>query len=398
MVLQMNNNQWSKKVNTLYSIMRSYESKLGGGEGTVGTYGSLSETSMQRILDSMALHCSLGIDSIMVDIGAGLGRPLMHALVSPGVKAALGIELDHVKVSKAQVLMQETADEMRRRKLLQIDEAALPRIVCSGVEEVKSLEPGTHAYSFWEGVPVEGRIAFAQLFANSDTLKAVAVVQRALRHDPVEVMKGLGFGSLQLVDKFGVKMSGSRNGFTAYIFKRSQDYLNQLGSQLPRKPRTLDMFVGQLQPYPKRKRKPNRKYEDSRPLSASRRVDNLLKCKQSKLTTHSRPNKFKLVLKSSKVRMKKEIGGKMELEGVQPNPPSSSSTSSVVDLTGFDQDDTVDLIRCDEKEESVEQKADIINQESQGRQQLQQKVELVQEQLIGLIESSQTSNFCLHGI
>lgn len=37
--------------------------------------------------------------------------------------------------------------------------------------QVHSLEPATHAYSFWEGVPLPGKLAFGELFARSRTLK-----------------------------------------------------------------------------------------------------------------------------------------------------------------------------------------------------------------------------------
>lgn len=37
--------------------------------------------------------------------------------------------------------------------------------------QVSSLDPATHAYSFWEGVPIEGKAAFGKLFAASRTLR-----------------------------------------------------------------------------------------------------------------------------------------------------------------------------------------------------------------------------------
>ncbi len=40
--------------------------------------------------------------------------------------------------------------------------------------QVDSLEPATHAYSFWEGVPVSGKKAFGRLFAQSRTLRVSA--------------------------------------------------------------------------------------------------------------------------------------------------------------------------------------------------------------------------------
>ena len=75
---------------------------------------------------------------------------------------------------------------------------------------MKTLDPCTHAYSFWEGVPLDGKAAFGRLFAASRTLRAVAVVQRAMRgqQSPAEVMECLGFGELVLVDSFSVSMSG----------------------------------------------------------------------------------------------------------------------------------------------------------------------------------------------
>ena len=47
--------------------------------------------------------------------------------------------------------------------------------------QVRTLDGCTHAYSFWEGVPVEGKAAFGRLFAASRTMRSVAVVQRAIR-------------------------------------------------------------------------------------------------------------------------------------------------------------------------------------------------------------------------
>ena len=60
----------------LMKCIHLLQNKLGGGEGIEGLYGSLTRTGMQRILDSLALHCGLGSDSRLVDIGAGLCRCL----------------------------------------------------------------------------------------------------------------------------------------------------------------------------------------------------------------------------------------------------------------------------------------------------------------------------------
>jgi len=44
-------------------------------------------------------------------------------------------------------------------------------LCCAELCQIASLDPGTHAYSFWEGVPYSGKRAFGRLFRTSKTLK-----------------------------------------------------------------------------------------------------------------------------------------------------------------------------------------------------------------------------------
>lgn len=46
-----------------------------------------------------------------------------------------------------------------------------PEPPCHQLLQVATLDPATHAYSFWEGVPAEGRYAFGRLFSQSYTLQ-----------------------------------------------------------------------------------------------------------------------------------------------------------------------------------------------------------------------------------
>ena len=52
----------------------SPQSRLGGGEGVEGLYGSVTRAGMHRVLASLAQHTGLGRDSHVVDVGSGLGR------------------------------------------------------------------------------------------------------------------------------------------------------------------------------------------------------------------------------------------------------------------------------------------------------------------------------------
>ncbi|KAG7672736.1 hypothetical protein NADE_001449 [Nannochloris sp. 'desiccata'] len=213
----------AKQVRAMYSIMTGIENNLGGGEGVEGLYGSITGMHMQRMLAIMREHCGLDASSHLVDIGAGLGRPLIHALVTEGIRGATGIELDFIKCMKADAFLRQTANTMLIRGLTQ-EAIDLPVITCKPVEKVHSLDPATHAYSFWEGVPVDARVAFGRLFAKSRTLRSVTVVQRNMqRENPEEVMEhGYCFGPVNLVETLSVSMSGSNRHFTAYVFNKTQ--------------------------------------------------------------------------------------------------------------------------------------------------------------------------------
>lgn len=127
--------------------------------------------------------------------------------------------------------------------------------MCTPIEKVATLDPATHAYAFWEGMPPSAKEAFGRLFTSSSTLQSVAVVQRcggadmgelggrqrgccvafppselcscshpAPRrrrvHDILAHMKSSGFEDIELLSDTPVKMAGSGQTFRAYLFQR----------------------------------------------------------------------------------------------------------------------------------------------------------------------------------
>ena len=199
----------------------SLQTQLGGGEGIEGIYGSITGSHMQRILESMKARCGLGPRSCLVDVGAGLGRPLLHAAVTEALAGAWGVELDPVKCVKAEAFLRCTAARAVARGLAP-PSLTPPQIRRAPIEALHTLDPATHVYSFWEGIPGDARAAFGRLVAASSTIVSVTVVQRAMRcPDPAAVMDAeYGFGSLRLVDRLTVAMSGSGGIFQAYVFSR----------------------------------------------------------------------------------------------------------------------------------------------------------------------------------
>lgn len=210
-------------VRALYSIMTSIENNIGGGEGIEGLYGSIRGADMQRILSCMAQVCGLDRESHLLDVGAGLGRPLLHALLTQGISKATGIEIDPIKCTKADAFLRQTLQRFSSKTSTTLD--TLPRIICRPIQEVKSLDSLgiTHVYSFWEGIPGDARAQLGTLVASSPNIRGIAVVQRSMRNEsPEDLMANdYDFGpGLKLQASFPVSMSGSGRQFTAYIFSR----------------------------------------------------------------------------------------------------------------------------------------------------------------------------------
>ena len=61
-------------------------------------------------------------------------RPLLHALVSPGVASASGIEIDRIKCNKAAAFLKHTIQELSKRNSEKA--VLLPKFQCSSIEKV----------------------------------------------------------------------------------------------------------------------------------------------------------------------------------------------------------------------------------------------------------------------
>ena len=220
-------------VRALYRHVRREEGRLGGGEGTVGIYGSITEASMGKVVQAWERHCGLDREAVMVDVGSGLGRPLLHALASHGIAKAVGIEVDAVKVAKARALVENVGKALsgggdNATCALRAENAAAPlagrvEFHCRDIVTMDTLGDATHCYSFWEGVPPDAKEAFGRLVRRSATVRGVVVVQRGVRgadDAPQAMMQEYDFGSLTLVSSFAVAMAGSGRKMTAYVFGR----------------------------------------------------------------------------------------------------------------------------------------------------------------------------------
>jgi len=228
----------TSEVSTLYRIMNAVENNIGGGEGVEGLYGSITGASMERVLRSMETLTGLHTKqqpTVLMDVGSGLCRPLIHALVTGRASSCTGVEVDSIKCVKAEAFSTQVKRRIVKKGMNFKSDWDMD-IVCSGIESLGTLNPVTHVYSFWEGVPVDARLGLGRLFKESRTALSICVVQRAMRHDsPAEVMdEEYGFGPLQLLDSFRVSMSGSGRSFMAYVFIKDRKPRNLIQSMFVR--------------------------------------------------------------------------------------------------------------------------------------------------------------------
>jgi hypothetical protein len=173
-------------------------------------------------------------DSIVVDVGSGLCRFLMHA-VGDGVQAAYGIEVDVLKCQKAESSINVTLQKMRKAHSAAavaafLPEGKVPHIIFSSIHDIRSIDPATHVLACWQGFSQVDQKATGKLFCESSTVLAVTIVQHfqwvdvhssSPLHQQMEAaMAGLGFGQVRMVGlPLPVKMSGGRNEqLQAYTF------------------------------------------------------------------------------------------------------------------------------------------------------------------------------------
>jgi hypothetical protein len=204
-------------VKAAYSEMRKIERQIGGDGGGAGMYGSLSEGGMQPIITYFKLH-GMGRESVFVDVGTGLGRPLVHAMVDAHVHTAYGYELAEEKCRNAREMMRR----LHQRGILSERQYRSIHLRCMDVARLHQLPPGTtHVYAFWQGFHPEDKMAFGRLFSECDTARSICVVNNVTAgwSRPEQQMAEYEFGTLRLDMRRRVNAQGG-SSFTAFVFSK----------------------------------------------------------------------------------------------------------------------------------------------------------------------------------
>lgn len=87
----------SDEVDHVYRVVNKKTGALGGNGYTGAIYGELTIGSMHKVLEYLAEHCEMGVESCFIDVGSGLGKPNFHALHYPGVRLSIGVELETIR-------------------------------------------------------------------------------------------------------------------------------------------------------------------------------------------------------------------------------------------------------------------------------------------------------------
>lgn len=210
----------SVTVESLYGIFTGAENRVAGGEGTIGIYGSLTGASVQRIYDGMRLHTGFDTDSCLLDVGSGLGRPLLHAYYIEGIQQVHGIEIDPVKCIKAEAFAERVWRTLQERHRIPTTMSLYHDVTCTAIEDIHTIDPVTHVFAFWEGWAHASKSSLGTLFANSTTVKALVIIQRSIQIPEEVFEEEYEFGPVNIMDTIAVVMSGSGRKFTAYIISK----------------------------------------------------------------------------------------------------------------------------------------------------------------------------------
>ena len=91
---------------------------------------------MDAVVTALKRHCDLTEGSAFVDVGAGLGRPLMHVMVTPRIRRLWGIEMDCIKVQKALAFLRQIQQKLQTEGIL--SDVETPKFTHSAIEKARN--------------------------------------------------------------------------------------------------------------------------------------------------------------------------------------------------------------------------------------------------------------------
>lgn len=185
-----------------------------------GIAGSLTVGNVSKIEEALTYGCNLNKQSVVCDLGCGMGRTVMQFAVMSQARV-FGYELHHVNCLKFETVKRFVMESDMLGSRVSSD----PYVVCQNFKTLNSAltcpESGelvTHVYSFCEGMPAETMQSIARL-VNMSHLHGLALVMRSYPNIRQQMSSwGFQVEKLQLVKKFTVNQHGGQGQFQAYVF------------------------------------------------------------------------------------------------------------------------------------------------------------------------------------
>eukprot|EP00045_Choanoeca_perplexa_P014204 m.165793 g.165793 ORF g.165793 m.165793 type:complete len:768 (+) comp16605_c0_seq2:52-2355(+) len=136
-------------VTEVYRIVNAKLDVTCGADGRYGITGNVTKGSMTRMLKFLRQECELDEESMLIDLGHGMGRPNLHAAaLVPPIKASIGTEFNPQLYKQSMLalaeLVQVCPQLARRPSVLFMDQ---------NIKDLHSFNPFTHIYAFNIGMP-----------------------------------------------------------------------------------------------------------------------------------------------------------------------------------------------------------------------------------------------------
>ena len=238
-------------VTTLYNIISTHTLQLANGSGG-SVYGEMTQHSMQTILELLVNEAGLGASSKFIDVGAGLGKPSLHAALYPGVTVSFGVEVSKERWQLSLINLHyalKQFPELRTKPRVCFQEA--------DAKQLKTLDPFTHVFLFDAAFTDDLRDALSQALNQSTTVTHVLSFQPlhkfALNADPVQ--------------KTRVSLTGSGESRTGNLYRMRRndaaplpyapeisEGLKQLGASFADYEQRIAKLVKQFQDAPRQTR------------------------------------------------------------------------------------------------------------------------------------------------
>jgi hypothetical protein len=201
--------------NSVYSVVNKFDKPLAPvGSKEHAITGNLTADSLRAVAERMQFDAQ----SVVLDVGSEMGRPVFCFAAAYTLKGVIGIEIQEMLLAQSReilkALMQDARIVMRSRVFLRHGD----------ILDVRApFETVTHVYSFSVGMPVNVIRHIVMLAARSDSTRILVLVDNN-RGNTLRSM-GLECSESQRVV---VTMAGSGSSYSMYVIELTNDLKHTL--------------------------------------------------------------------------------------------------------------------------------------------------------------------------